>query len=99
MQFADKANIMVDLNERALAFRTGGLRDDDDEGQGRGGRRGGRDQVGVPVLACWVASNAACFGCLSQISALSCCPVVPHITLLGRSGWSMWIHVLCSNRC
>jgi translation initiation factor 3 subunit C len=42
MQFADKANIMVDLNERALAFRTGGLRDDDDDGR----RRGNRDQVG-----------------------------------------------------
>lgn len=40
-QFADKAVIMVELNERAYAFRTGGLRDDDDMGGG-GGRRGGR---------------------------------------------------------
>jgi len=40
-QFADKAQLMVELNERAYAFRTGGLRDDDDVGGG-GGRRGGR---------------------------------------------------------
>jgi len=38
LQFADKANVMVDLNERALAYRTGGLRDNDDEGAG-GSRR------------------------------------------------------------
>ncbi|KAL6745259.1 eukaryotic translation initiation factor 3c [Haematococcus lacustris] len=38
VQFADKALVLVDLNERALAYRTGGLRDNDDEG-GRG-RRG-----------------------------------------------------------
>ena len=31
---------MVDLNERALAYRTGGLRDNDDDGGGGGGGRG-----------------------------------------------------------
>ncbi|KAG1661195.1 hypothetical protein FOA52_006001 [Chlamydomonas sp. UWO 241] len=41
MQFADKAMVMIDLNERALAYRTGGLRDNDDEGGRPGGRRGG----------------------------------------------------------
>lgn len=37
---ADKAAIIVDLNERALAYRTGGLRDTDDDGAGGGRRRG-----------------------------------------------------------
>lgn len=57
LQFADKAMAVVDLNERALAYRTGGLRDNDEDGagprrgrgqnweeeghQGRGGARGG----------------------------------------------------------
>eukprot|EP00193_Tetraselmis_chui_P013756 CAMPEP_0177770216 /NCGR_PEP_ID=MMETSP0491_2-20121128/10794_1 /TAXON_ID=63592 /ORGANISM="Tetraselmis chuii, Strain PLY429" /LENGTH=962 /DNA_ID=CAMNT_0019287391 /DNA_START=118 /DNA_END=3006 /DNA_ORIENTATION=+ len=44
MSFADKVSMIVDLNERALSFRTGGLRDEDDEeegGGGGGGRRGG----------------------------------------------------------
>ncbi len=35
---------MVDLNERALAYRTGGLRDNDDEGAG--GRRRGQQWEG-----------------------------------------------------
>ncbi|KAK9868237.1 hypothetical protein WJX84_002782 [Apatococcus fuscideae] len=41
--FADKASMLVDLNERALALRTGGLQAAEDEGQegGGGGRRGG----------------------------------------------------------
>lgn len=42
MSFADKVSMIVDLNERALSFRTGGLRDEDDEEEGGGGRRGGR---------------------------------------------------------
>ncbi len=44
VQFADKAAVMVDLNERALAYRTGGLRDNDDDapGGGRRERQGGR---------------------------------------------------------
>lgn len=41
MAFADKASMIVDLNERALSFRTGGLRDNEDE-EGEGGRRRGR---------------------------------------------------------
>lgn len=45
MQFADKVSMIVDLNERALSFRTGGLRDEDDEEEG-GGRRGGRGRGG-----------------------------------------------------
>jgi translation initiation factor 3 subunit C len=42
-QFADKAAILVDLNERALAMRTGVLHteDEDESGGGGGGRRGG----------------------------------------------------------
>uniref|UniRef100_A0A7S3VP13 Eukaryotic translation initiation factor 3 subunit C n=1 Tax=Dunaliella tertiolecta TaxID=3047 RepID=A0A7S3VP13_DUNTE len=44
MQFTDKAMVMVDLNERALAYRTGGLRDNDDEGAG--GRRRGQQWEG-----------------------------------------------------
>jgi translation initiation factor 3 subunit C len=35
MEFADRAATMVDLNERALTLRTGGLRDTEDDG-GRG---------------------------------------------------------------
>lgn len=41
MQFADKAMVMIDLNERALAYRTGGLRDNDEEGGAGSRRRGG----------------------------------------------------------
>ena len=41
-QLADKAALMVELNERAYAFRTGGLRDDDEGGGGGGGGRRGR---------------------------------------------------------
>lgn len=44
VQFADKAAVMVDLNERALAYRTGGLRDNDEEGAPGGGRRRGGQQ-------------------------------------------------------
>jgi len=49
MSYADKASMIVDLNERALSFRTGGLREnDEDEGDGRrgggGGRRGRREE-------------------------------------------------------
>ena len=40
MQFADKAATMVDLNERALTLRTGGLRDSEDD-MGRGYQEGG----------------------------------------------------------
>ncbi|KAK9861015.1 hypothetical protein WJX84_011860, partial [Apatococcus fuscideae] len=44
-EFADKASMLVDLNERALALRTGGLSAADDEGGegGQGGRRGDRN--------------------------------------------------------
>ena len=35
---ADRAAVLLDVNERALALRTGGLRDLDDEREGRGGR-------------------------------------------------------------
>ena len=41
LQLADKSMVMIDLNERALASRTGGLRDNDDEGGGAGGKEGG----------------------------------------------------------
>jgi len=41
VQFADKALVMIDLNERALAYRTGGLRDNDDDGGPGSRRRGG----------------------------------------------------------
>jgi translation initiation factor 3 subunit C len=41
--FADKAALLVDLNERALALRTGVLHADDDEEGGGGGRRGPGD--------------------------------------------------------
>jgi translation initiation factor 3 subunit C len=41
LQFADKAMVMIDLNERALAYRTGVLRDNDDEGGAGSRRRGG----------------------------------------------------------
>lgn len=34
--FAERAAGLVDLNERALTLRTGGLRSDDDDGGGRG---------------------------------------------------------------
>ena len=34
LQFAEKAATMVDLNERALVMRTGGMRDTEDEGRG-----------------------------------------------------------------
>lgn len=30
-QFAEKASLLVEYNEKALAFRTGSLRDTDDE--------------------------------------------------------------------
>ncbi len=40
MQFADKAGTMVDLNERALTLRTGGMRDSEDD-MGRGYQEGG----------------------------------------------------------
>ena len=40
MQFADKAATIVDLNERALTLRTGGLRDGEDD-VGRGYQEGG----------------------------------------------------------
>eukprot|EP00951_Prasinocladus_malaysianus_P036880 scaffold391573_cov41-Prasinocladus_malaysianus.AAC.1 len=42
MSFADKASMIVDLNERALSFRTGGLRDNDDDEGGGGDRRRGK---------------------------------------------------------
>ena len=40
MQFADKAATMVDLNERALTLRTGGMRESEDD-MGRGYQEGG----------------------------------------------------------
>eukprot|EP00891_Asterochloris_glomerata_P007222 jgi/Astpho2/7222/fgenesh1_pm.00113_%23_10_t len=56
LQFAEKAATMVDLNERALVMRTGGMRDTEDEGRGGnygegnfGSRRGGRGgRSGLP---------------------------------------------------
>lgn len=44
LQFADKAAVLVDLNERAWAYRTGGLRDVEDGDGGHGGGRRGRGQ-------------------------------------------------------
>ncbi|KAL4433586.1 hypothetical protein ABPG75_000027 [Micractinium tetrahymenae] len=38
--FSDKASLLVDLNERALAMRTGALHTDEDEGEGRRGQDG-----------------------------------------------------------
>ena len=46
MQFADKAATMVDLNERALTLRTGGLRDSEDD-MGRGYQEGGGSRRSV----------------------------------------------------
>ena len=40
-QLADRAAALLDVNERALALRTGGLRDMDDDRDGRGPRDGG----------------------------------------------------------
>jgi hypothetical protein len=37
LRCAPQAAVLVDLNERALAYRTGGLRDADDDGAGGGG--------------------------------------------------------------
>ena len=46
-QLADKAMALVDLNERALSLRTGGIRDmDDDREQGRGGPGGFGEERG-----------------------------------------------------
>jgi translation initiation factor 3 subunit C len=39
--FAEKASVLVDLNERALALRTGVLHADDEDGEGGGGGGGG----------------------------------------------------------
>lgn len=46
--FADRATILVDLNERALALRTGVLHsaDDDEDGARRGGGQDGQQQQG-----------------------------------------------------
>ncbi|PSC74602.1 Eukaryotic translation initiation factor 3 subunit C [Micractinium conductrix] len=38
--FSDKASLLVDLNERALAMRTGALHADEDDGDGRRGQDG-----------------------------------------------------------
>ncbi|KAI7845552.1 hypothetical protein COHA_000843 [Chlorella ohadii] len=38
--FSDKASLLVDLNERALAMRTGALHTDEDDGDGRRGHDG-----------------------------------------------------------
>ena len=39
--FADRAGALVDLNERALTLRTGGLRGEDDDAGPRGGYQDG----------------------------------------------------------
>jgi hypothetical protein len=72
LTFADKAAVLVELNESAYAYRTGGLRDDDEEvSGGRGVMRhrrlwGGRQRAGQSVLeegvaAAAVASCDVCF--------------------------------------
>ena len=56
--FAERAAGLVDLNERALTLRTGGLRSDDDDGGGRsypdqygqGGRCASHAFLRVPSL-------------------------------------------------
>ena len=40
--FADRAGALVDLNERALTLRTGGLRGDEDDAGPRGGYQDGQ---------------------------------------------------------
>ena len=49
MQFADKAATIVDLNERALTLRTGGLRDGEDD-MGRGYQEGGGSRRYAPAV-------------------------------------------------
>ncbi len=44
--FAERAAGLVDLNERALTLRTGGLRGDDDDAGPRGGGGGGYQDGG-----------------------------------------------------
>jgi translation initiation factor 3 subunit C len=52
LTFADKAQVLVELNESAYAYRTGGLRDDDEEvsGPGCGWPGGGGGSGGGVVL-------------------------------------------------